>query len=410
MNKTKPRLGILHYAAPPTIGGVESTIAAHARLFAEHGFAVKIIAGRGKPFDARVPVQIIPTLDSRHSFITQVNAKLSRGIVPSDFQSLTTAIRHALENAFADVDICIAHNALTLHKNLALTSALKSITEARRVRLMAWCHDFAWDDPVYASDLHPGMPWDLLRQKWDGVKYVTVSHTRRKEWAKLANIPEAEIAVVPPGLDISEFLGLSPTITRWAHDLHLFDAVPLLLLPARVTRRKNIELAIEITAALREHQLTPKLVVMGPLGPHNPANVVYLEELRALCHARRVTDAVIFLQEHGEVDDAMRRDLYLLADALLFTSEREGFGIPILEAGLMRLPIFCTDLPSFRESAREYAHYFTLDEAPSAIAARLSAELSRDARYQMKQRVWREYTWEHIFHERIEPLVWQGEG
>ncbi|MEW5720483.1 MAG: glycosyltransferase family 4 protein, partial [Chloroflexota bacterium] len=247
MNGNKPRIAILHYAAPPTIGGVESTIASHARLFAEHGYAVRIIAGRGKHLDPRVPVHIIPTLDSRHSFVSQVNSKLANGIVTSDFHPLTTVILHALENALADVDICIAHNALTLHKNLALTSALEMIAGAHRAKLIAWCHDFAWDDPVYANDLHAGMPWDLLRQKWAGVKYVVVSEARRKELAELLKIPETEFSVVPPGLDVSEFLGVTPTMAQWTRELHLRDAAPLLLLPARVTRRKNIELAIEIT-------------------------------------------------------------------------------------------------------------------------------------------------------------------
>ncbi len=43
-----PRVAILHYAAPPGIGGVESTMGAHARLLADHGYPVKIIAGRGQ--------------------------------------------------------------------------------------------------------------------------------------------------------------------------------------------------------------------------------------------------------------------------------------------------------------------------------------------------------------------------
>ncbi len=408
-SNAKPRIAILHYAAPPTIGGVESTLAAHARLFADHRYAVKIIAGRGEPFDARVPVRIIPTIDSRHSFVTAVNQKLANGIVTSDLNALIAAIHHPLKNALVDVDVCIAHNVLTLHKNLALTSALRDLAQTRPMRLIAWCHDFAWDDPVYAGDLHAGMPWGLLRQKWDGVKYVVVSEARRKELAELLNLPEAEISVAPPGLNAAEFLGVTPTTAQWTRELRLLDAAPLLLLPARVTRRKNIELAIEITAALHARDLAPKLVVMGPLGPHNPANVAYLEELRALRRARDVEDAVVFLQERGDVDDAMRRDLYLLADALLFPSEREGFGIPILEAGLVRLPIFCADIPPFRESAREYARYFTLDESPAQIAAQIADVLARDARYQLKQRVLREYAWERIFTERIEPLVNEGE-
>lgn len=404
-DRGKPRIAILHYAAPPIIGGVESTIAAHARLFADHGCSVKIITGRGKQFDSRVPVHIIPTIDSRHSFVTEVSKKLANGIVTSDFHPLTAAINHVLKSALADVDVCIAHNVLTLHKNLALTVALKELADAHRMRLIAWCHDFAWDDPVYADEIHAGFPWDLLRQRWEGVKYVVVSEARKKELQELWGTDQVDIAVVPPGLDALEFLGVSETTAQWVRELRLLDAAPLLLLPARVTRRKNIELAIEITAALRDFGHTPKLVVMGPLGPHNPANVIYLEELRALRRARNVEDAVIFLQEYGTVDDATRRDLYLLVDALLFTSGREGFGIPILEAGLVRLPIFCADIPPFRESAGESAHYFALDESPDVIAQALDDFLVWDSRYQLKRRVLREYDWERLFVERIEPLI-----
>ncbi|MBI5032116.1 MAG: glycosyltransferase family 4 protein [Chloroflexi bacterium] len=401
----KPYIAILHYAAPPTIGGVESTIATHARLLIEHGYAVKIIAGRAEQFDPRIPVQIIPLLDSRHSFVSEVNQKLNRGIIPSDFLPLTTAIRHTLQEALIDVDVCIAHNIPTLHKNLALTNALHELTQMGKPRFIAWCHDFAWEDPVYANDVHNGLPWDLLRQAWQGVQYVVVSDTRRGELANLLRIPMTQIAVVPPGVDALEFLGATETTARRIRELHLLDAAPLCLLPARVTRRKNIELAIAITAAVWERGFAPKLVVMGPLGPHNPANISYLDELRGLQTKLGVQGHVIFLQEHGAVDDASRRDLYQLADLLLFPSAREGFGIPILEAGLMHLPIFCSDIPPFRESAREWGHYFALDESPATIAEQLVDFLDRDARYQMKQHVLREYAWEQIFAESIEPLI-----
>jgi len=100
-----------------------------------------------------------------------------------------------------------------------------------------------------------------------------------------------------------------------------------------------------------------------------------------------------------------RRDLYAVADALLFPSEREGFGIPILEAGLARLPIFCSDIPPFRESAGTHAHYFALDDSPRAIAVRLADFFAEDSRYQLKQRVLHDYVWERIFSERIEPML-----
>ena len=53
------RVAILHYAAPPIVGGVESTIYHHARLLAGAGYAVTVIAGRGAPFEERVAVAVI---------------------------------------------------------------------------------------------------------------------------------------------------------------------------------------------------------------------------------------------------------------------------------------------------------------------------------------------------------------
>ncbi|MBI4786220.1 MAG: glycosyltransferase family 4 protein [Chloroflexi bacterium] len=420
---SQPSIAILHYASPPTIGGVESTIAAHARLFADHGYAVKIITGHGEPFDPRVPVQVIPDVGSRSPRVSEVNAELARGIVGEKFQQLVEELIAELvgqivvdprnsktlseangEMEGGNLSYIIVHNALSLHKNLALTAALKNLADAGRIRLIAWCHDFAWTDPQYAREVHPGFPWDLLRQPWEGVKYVVVSEARKRELQELWG-RGVEIAVVPPGLDPLAFLGVTAKTARWARDFALLDAEPLLLLPARLTRRKNIEYAMEITAALRERGQAARLVITGPPGPHNPTNVAYLETLRGLRETLGLQDAAIFLYEFGAVDDATLRDLFLLADALLFPSEREGFGIPLLEAGLTRLPTFCSDIAPFRESAGEHAHYLPPGQSPPDAAAQIATTLAQDSAYRLKKRVLREYAWERVFKERIEPLI-----
>ena len=403
----KPRIAILHYAGPPTIGGVEATIAEHARLFADNGYPVKIVVGQGEAFDRRVQVEVLADVGSSAPRVLEVNTELAQGIVSENFQTLVRDLTRALSSAIADGDVLIAHNALSLHKNLALTAALKNLADARQIKIIAWCHDFAWSDPQYVEALHPGFPWELLKQAWVGVKYVVVSEARKVELLNLLGA-SADISVVTPGIDPIRFFRVTHNAARIARRLALLDAVPLLLLPARLTRRKNIEYAIEITAELRERKWNPKLVVTGPPGPHNPTNVAYLGRLQKLRSVRRVEDAVIFLHEFGRVDDAMRRDLYWLADALLFPSEREGFGIPLLEAGLARLPIFCTDLPSFHESAGEDAHFFASDETPKMAATRIANVLLHDPAYRLKQRVLREYSWARIFSERIEPLVLGG--
>ncbi|MGB8643774.1 MAG: glycosyltransferase [Anaerolineae bacterium] len=201
----KPQIAILHYSAPPVIGGVESTIEAQARLLADYGYPVKILAGRGAGFDARVPLELTPTLDSTHAFVLQVQRKLAVGSVSGDFHALTAAIHRHLTAQFQGIDVCIVHNALTLHKNLALTNALHELARTRSLRLIGWCHDFAWTDPLYVNELHAGVPWNLLREKWEGVQYVVVSADRRQELARLLNAPEQAIVVAPPGLDCFGF-------------------------------------------------------------------------------------------------------------------------------------------------------------------------------------------------------------
>ncbi|MBI4672527.1 MAG: glycosyltransferase family 4 protein [Chloroflexi bacterium] len=399
------RIALLHYSVPPVIGGVESTIAAHARLFAARHDTVKIIAGRGAPFDAPCAFHRVPEMDSRHPRVEIVQRELNAGNVSDAFHALTQELTDALARLLQDCDVCLAHNIATLHKNLALSAALHHLAETRRVRLLAWSHDFAWDDPVYAKELHDGAPWDLLRTAWKHTQYVVVSEARRQELARLLGLQPNAIVVAPPGVNVMEFLGVTDRVAQWVAQFHWLDAAPLLLLPARVTRRKNIERALEIVAALRDAGMQPQLLVMGPLGPHNPKNRAYLEELKTRAGALNISNAVHWLQEYGVVDDAMRRDLYALADALLLPSAREGFGIPILEAGLARLPIFCAAIPPFRETAGENAHYLKDDAVPAQIASEMRQYFLQDERYRLKQRVLQHHTWEKIFASRIVPLL-----
>lgn len=403
---TKPSIAILHYAAPPTVGGVETTIAAHARLFAEHGYPVRILAGAGKQLDSRVPVDIFQDVGSRSERVLRANAELARGTASRDFRDLVDGLVIELEKRLhaepAPVTI-IAHNVATLHKNLALTVALQRLVE-RGIPLIAWCHDLAWADPQYAHEMHPGFPWDLLREPWQGVQYVVVSEQRKKELLELWGL-EKRVEVIPPGIEPLEFLGVGSKSSQWVLEHSLLMAAPLLLVPARLTRRKRIEYALQVTASLRAQGAAAKLIVTGPPGPHNPANDAYLQRLRSLRNSLGLEDAAFFLHELGGVSDEEMRDLYLLADALFFPSEREGFGIPILEAGLARLPIFCADLAPFHDSAGVRAHYFSLEQPPAQTASLIRQTLDRDSAYQLKRRVLEKFDWDRIFSEQIEPLL-----
>jgi glycosyltransferase involved in cell wall biosynthesis len=92
---------------------------------------------------------------------------------------------------------------------------------------------------------------------------------------------------------------------------------------------------------------------------------------------------------------------------MLFPSRQEGFGIPILEAGLARLPIFATDLPPFRESAGDLACLFAPDTPAQDVAQIIVSTLQSDRAFQLRRRVLEHFTWRGIVKNKILPLLEQ---
>ncbi len=402
------RVAILHYAAPPVIGGVERVIYYHATLLAQAGYEVHVVAGRGGQFDPRVHFHPLPAVDSRDPNILSLKAELDRGRVPDGFRTMRDRILAELQPVLEQADVLIAHNIISLHKNLALTAALRKLVEMENgPRLIAWHHDLAWKASRYQSEVHAGYPWNLLRQPWPNTRHVAVSEARRRGVAELFGVPLDEVAVVPGGVDILAFLRLEPSIRQRIREVGLVDTGLWLLLPARITRRKNIELAVRMMAALRQMHPDATLIVTGPPGPHNPDNLNYLEELRTLRDQLSLNGAVHFLAEElGEApSDEMMVALYHLSDALILPSYEEGFGLPVLEAALTRLPIFCSDIPPLRELAGGRANYFSPQAEPDAVARLISQALSADRATMLRRRVISRYSWQHIVRKHVEPLL-----
>ncbi len=400
---------LIHYSAPPVVGGVESVIGHHACLMADAGHSVRILAGRGAQVDPRIPFVQIPLADSRHPDVLALKAELDAGRVPPAFEELTDRLVTELEKGAGGADIAICHNVCSLAKNLALTAALKRLFEKKtHLHPVLWHHDLAWTTPRYQGDLHEGYPWDLLRTDWAGAAQVVVSELRQGELAQLLGAPPERIAVVPNGIDVGRFLKMENQTQEFIRRLNLLEAGPLLLLPVRITPRKNIELALRVLAELRKGPFPQAaLVVTGPLGPHNPSNVQYFKRLADLRRELGLEDGAHFLAELTSdfLPDEVIADFYRLADALLLPSREEGFGIPVLEAGLAGLPVFCSDIPPLRSLGKDQADYFSPDAEPAEVAALVAHRLSGDPTFDLRLRVRNEFTWERVYNEKIAPLL-----
>src|SRR3990172_2256840 len=117
-------IGLLHYSVPPVVGGVETIVAKHAALMTDAGHKVCAIAGRGAQFDPRIAFHQIPLVDSLQPDVLSVKSELDQGVVSMKFDSLLAEISSSLNPVLHELEILIAHNVCSLHKNLALTAAL----------------------------------------------------------------------------------------------------------------------------------------------------------------------------------------------------------------------------------------------------------------------------------------------
>jgi glycosyltransferase involved in cell wall biosynthesis len=402
------KIALLHHSAPPVVGGVESVLERHARLMAAAGHSVRIIAARGKPFSKAIDFVRLPLVDSLDRKILAVKEELDGGRVPPAFERLAAELASQIRAAAAGTDVLIAHNVCSLNKNLCLTEALhRSYRRPDFPRLILWHHDLAWTTPRYAPELHPGAPWDLLRTDWPGAIQVAVSALRRDELVGLLHVPPERIRVIPNGIAVEEFFKLEDRTAGLLDKLDLLRAAPLLLLPVRITPRKNLELALRTLARLRETSPEGMMVVTGPIGAHNPDNVQYFRELLALRRSLGLDPAFHFLAEveDGYLPDSMIADFYRLADALFLPSREEGFGIPVMESALSHRPVFCTDLPSLRELGGGSAFYFHPDDDPGAVAALVAGRLLQDPVYRLASDIRRKYPWNRIYQEQIAPLL-----
>jgi len=372
------------------LGGVEAILESHRKLLSAAGYSVRVIAGRG---DA----ELIPELDSRHPEVEAVTKRLAAGDpAPDEFRRVTRQIAGKLEPLLAEADLVIAHNVMTMHFNLPLAAALSGR------RILAWTHDLAWTNPRYRAFRRDGPPYDLLHEPTPGVRYTAISDAVRGQLAETYGVT-AE--AVPNGIDRVGLLRIRSSTLALLEPAGILAEGPLVLVPFRITRRKRLELAIRAAAALAGRLPGLRLVISGPLGPHSGDNSDYLDELEALRRELGLERRVVFLRELGDphpVDDEMMAELYQLASAVLLTSESEGFGLPVLEAGLARVPVVCSDLDVFREVAGDAAWTFRVEASPEAVAEVLAAALgSRQARLQARSAV---YDWSRVL-PRIEEEV-----
>jgi glycosyltransferase involved in cell wall biosynthesis len=318
---------------------VEFVMAAQARKLREAGYDVRLIAGKGE-------ADLVPELDSRHPEVSDVTRRLQAGKnALRQFKALRDRIRNRLRPLLVDRDLVIAHNVMTMPFNLPLAAALSELG----VPVIAWTHDIAWSNGQYDTFKRlDEWPYSIMGRPQEGITYVAISRVRQRELARVFGQPISEIPVVPNGIDPHEFVSLGPRVQKLLEGARAQDADPLRDQEQRARLRLD-----EVVCFLFE------------------------QRWRGAEHSVRSQDVA---------------DLYRISDVVLMLSGAEGFGLPVLEAAVARVPLVCADIPILREVGGDELYTFPAggDGADVAAAVRRALESStvRQRRFVLRRYAW----------------------
>lgn len=191
---------------------------------------------------------------------------------------------------------------------------------------------------------------------------VTISHAVAQEISERFKVSMDRIKVVHPGIDHHHRVSAPPS-----------GGVPqlperFLLCVGTLEPRKNLITAIEAVSILRSGDRSiPPLVVVGGSGWKTASFASHVEQAITQGHVHML----------GFVSDAQLSQLYERAEALLFPSRYEGFGMPIVEAMQRGCPVISSDRGSMLEAGGDAALYADPDD-PSSFAAAIERLLSDD--------------------------------
>ena len=223
-------------------------------------------------------------------------------------------------------------------------------------RTIVTCHDL---DAVQAAlpqnrkRLDPGrvLAAFILDGLARAAHVACVSHATKTELFATGRVDAGRVSVV--------YEGVHPSCTPeegWA-EAQPHRESPAILHVGSTIPRKRIDVLLEVFAGVRRDIGDVRLVRVG--GP-------MADEHRALARSLGVLDAVT---EMPFVDRADLAAIYRRAALVVLPSDREGFGLPVVEAMACGTPVIASAIPALQEVGGDAATYCAPGDIQGWIAA-----------------------------------------
>jgi glycosyltransferase involved in cell wall biosynthesis len=340
MPKKKLRVLMLSWEYPPyVIGGLGAHVAALAPALVEAGVQVHIVTPRWKGGAERESIAGGKSRARKTPppSVYRVNPPVMRmGNFFADAQQTNLNLQEQAEKLYPQVggfDLIHAHDWLVAFaaaglKKLHKTPLLATIHATERGRGRGFLNG------EIAQAIN-GTEWWLTYEAW---RVITCSQYMANEVKEFFSAPPDKIDVVPNGVDASPFdaldkIDLTEFRARWAlpHERIVFNV-------GRVVQEKGTHLIVEAAPRVLAEMPHTKFVIAGTGSMFEPLK-------------RRVQELGIASQVQiaGFISDPDRNRLLKVADAAIYPSLYEPFGIVALEAMAAKCPVIVSEVGGLKE-------------------------------------------------------------
>jgi len=165
-------------------------------------------------------------------------------------------------------------------------------------------------------------------------RVIALSHVEADQYRRMG-VPEEKIAIVPNGIDLSEYANL-PSQGAFKKKFGIPEDKKVILYLGRIHRIKGIDLLIKAYAYLIE-KVGNKDAVLVIAGPDDG----YLNDAKALAYSLRVSDSVMFV---GPLYGKDKLAAYVDSDIYVLPSRYEIWGLTILEAYACGKPVIASNV------------------------------------------------------------------
>lgn len=393
------RVLMLSWEYPPhIIGGLGAHVAALAPALVRAGVHVQVVTPRWKGGAEQEPILVSKSRASKKflSSAWRVNPPVMRmGNFFADVQQTNLNLQEQSEKLFQTLggfDLIHAHDWLVAFaaaglKKLHKTPLLATIHATERGRGRGSLNG----EMAHAIN---GTEWWLTYEAW---RVITCSRYMADEVREFFTTPPDKIDVIPNGVDTSPFdeldqLDLADFRARWARsDEHIVFNV------GRVVQEKGAHLIVEAVPRVLAEIPNTKFIIAGTGGMVEPLKRRVLE--------LGIADQVFIA---GFVSDADRNSLFKVADAAIFPSLYEPFGIVALEAMAAKCPVIVSSVGGLKEVVQHDVTGVTIypDNIESTAWGILHTlkdlKVAKRRAAKAYRMVKREYNWDRIAEQTIE--------